>query len=70
MFHLSYGCTVFWGVVVCALASLRRMSESGHSSRHGSVGGGSGVSGDWNPPPGHKSIPSPARAAELEAEVK
>ena len=28
-----------------------------------------GGSGDWTPPPGHKRIPSPARAAELEAEV-
>lgn len=24
---------------------------------------------DWTPPPGHRTIPSPARAAELEAEV-
>ncbi|CAN0127439.1 unnamed protein product, partial [Ectocarpus fasciculatus] len=40
----------------------------------GAAGGGGGSSSligvaDWTPPPGHRTIPSPARAAELEAEV-
>ncbi|CAB1113006.1 unnamed protein product [Ectocarpus sp. CCAP 1310/34] len=40
----------------------------------GAAGGGGGSSSligvaDWIPPPGHRTIPSPARAAELEAEV-
>ncbi|CBN77334.1 putative phosphatidylinositol 3-kinase [Ectocarpus siliculosus] len=39
----------------------------------GGVGGGGSSSligvADWTPPPGHRTIPSPARAAELEAEV-
>ncbi|CAM9382187.1 unnamed protein product [Pylaiella littoralis] len=64
---------------------IRRKSEAGLALRGStdesasgglrSGGGGrlSGVAGtgihDWTPPPGHKSIPSPARAAELEAEV-
>lgn len=42
-----------------------------HVGRRNSVNPGEGLRSvvDWTPPPGLKSIPSPARAAELEAEV-
>lgn len=61
LFHLSYDCTVFWGIVVGALVFVRRMSESRHSSRHGSFRGRAGGE--------NRSVPSPEKAAKLEAEV-